>query len=213
MDDRGFELSWPKNGEKLFTNDGGMNNACLNWQSSNFEAMCSGYLRGAELLMEHVLRGRRDQDLLVYPIIYQYRHYLELRLKQLSKLCGSLLGKKVEVPWHHSLLKLWMLARPLIQAAAPQDPKKDLDAVEETIRELDRIDPNGEAFRYSETKGHSHLASVRHIDLANLGKVISGLTSFFEGATTMFEEHLGWKSEMLAEERTFMAEMENELRD
>jgi hypothetical protein len=73
------EQPWPKKGQTLFCSaKDGWNNACLNWGFDNLETICTGYLRGADLLVDHAIATRRNQDLLVYPIIFQYRHYIEL---------------------------------------------------------------------------------------------------------------------------------------
>jgi hypothetical protein len=73
---------WPKKGNQLFKSDADwINNACLNFKEDQLNLYAIGYKRAAELLLEHVKNSGRDQDTLVYPIIFLYRHYLELRLK------------------------------------------------------------------------------------------------------------------------------------
>ena len=58
--------------------------ACLNasWGSDQ-AAYTEGYRRGARLLVEYVAENARDQDFLVYPILFLYRHHIELALKNL----------------------------------------------------------------------------------------------------------------------------------
>lgn len=60
------------------------NNACLNatWGVDQ-AAYLEGYRCGARLLVEHVTEHARDQDFLVYPIIFLYRHHVELALKNI----------------------------------------------------------------------------------------------------------------------------------
>ena len=58
-------------------------NACLNYMGSDDRyAYSEGYLRAARYLIEWILATASDQDILVYPIIFLYRHHIELVLKQ-----------------------------------------------------------------------------------------------------------------------------------
>src|ERR1039457_6840457 len=54
-----------------------------------------GYRRGARLLVEHVNEHGRDQDYLVYPIIFLYRHHIELALKNLVTLVADWLDHEL----------------------------------------------------------------------------------------------------------------------
>lgn len=63
----------PKKNDRLFRGDlrDWMNNACLNVTGNGDPyAYKAGYRRGAEILIEHVCEHGRDQDVLVYPIIF-----------------------------------------------------------------------------------------------------------------------------------------------
>jgi len=59
-----------------------MSVACLNFGHPEI-----GYVNGfrmiADLAVQHVLDTGNDQDYLVYPIVFSYRQYLELRIKGL----------------------------------------------------------------------------------------------------------------------------------
>ena len=48
---------------------------------------------------------RRHQDLLVYPIVYHYRHYLEVAIKGLIRQAQLLLGEPVDVPARYTLVE------------------------------------------------------------------------------------------------------------
>jgi len=75
----------PRKGEKLFRGDlrDWINNACLR-QGDDY-ACREGYRRGAQILVQAVGEKERDQDFLVYPIFFLYRHYVELVLKEIIK--------------------------------------------------------------------------------------------------------------------------------
>ena len=49
-------------------------NACLDPFHEDWYAYTEGYKRAANVLVEHVRGKRSDLDVLVYPIIFLYRH-------------------------------------------------------------------------------------------------------------------------------------------
>src|SRR6266849_9877987 len=76
----------PRKGDLLFRGDlpDWHNNACLNVMHGYDQiGYTEGYRRGARLLVEYVAENARDQDYLVYPIIFLYRHHIELALKNI----------------------------------------------------------------------------------------------------------------------------------
>src|SRR5712671_6183891 len=46
-------------------------------------AYAEGYRRAARILADHVIQNRWDIDFLVYPIVFLYRHNIELQFKRL----------------------------------------------------------------------------------------------------------------------------------
>ena len=84
LDDKTERPAVPRKSDQLFRSDlrDWMNNACLNVMGSgDAYAYKAGYRRGAEVLIGYVGEIARDQDFLVYPIIFLYRHHIELMLK------------------------------------------------------------------------------------------------------------------------------------
>ena len=62
-------------------------NACVNG-IDDLAAYQNGYRRAALHLAEYVCDAGRGQDFLVYPIVYLYRHHIELTLKSIISTCG-----------------------------------------------------------------------------------------------------------------------------
>ncbi|MGU3906767.1 hypothetical protein ACVZDL_23390 (plasmid) [Escherichia coli] len=50
------------------------NNACLNYMPDHGTAYTEGYRRAADILINHIDESGRDQDFLVYPVLFLYRH-------------------------------------------------------------------------------------------------------------------------------------------
>ena len=62
------------------------NNARINHGgliSNKWEVYAMGYKIATETLVDKVLSEQTNQDHLIYPIVFLYRHYIELRLKEI----------------------------------------------------------------------------------------------------------------------------------
>ena len=82
-----------------------------------------GYRQAALHLVEYLCDKGNEQDFLVYPIIYLYRHHIELTLKSIIRTAYSLLdeaviGNRSDPLTQHDLSKLWASARPLLNAVS-----------------------------------------------------------------------------------------------
>jgi hypothetical protein len=70
--------------ESLFNGDSDWQlKAGLNYPGATHELMTEGYLRAAQRLIESLAASPTGTDFLVYPVIYLYRHWFELRLKSI----------------------------------------------------------------------------------------------------------------------------------
>ena len=58
------------------------------------EDIRNGFKRTVELLTESLKDGQEVEDLLVYPIVYNARHSIELSLKIVIKMLWEIEGKK-----------------------------------------------------------------------------------------------------------------------
>jgi len=80
------DFPWPRKGDHLFVErEDWYSNAVLNSRRDNLSLYAVGYKRAGEMLVEAVVQSRKDYDSLVFPIVFVYRQYLELRLKQLIR--------------------------------------------------------------------------------------------------------------------------------
>ena len=122
----------------------------------------SGFRRAGSRLAQHVCETGSDQDFLVYPIVYLYRHHVELILKAIVGIAAALLDRELtetdrKALGGHALGRLWDIARPLLNpvcALVPNSPFPDDDllGIDLYIRQLHEHDPKGESFRYATTK-------------------------------------------------------------
>jgi len=137
-------------------------NACIqHWFNVDY-VYTSGFRRAGLRLAAHVCETRSDQDVLVYPIVYLYRHHAELVLKSIVELAAGLLDHELMEHDHralrgHDLSKLWDIARPLLNPVCalvpnPPFPDDDLQGIDSYVRQLYEHDPDGTRFRYATTK-------------------------------------------------------------
>lgn len=192
-------ITLPKKGDKLFKSDSDWwHNACLNYWGVDLDTYAIGYKQAADILVRRVKEIRSKQDTLVYPIVFLYRQYIELRLKELilngSRLLGS--PKRLRKP-DHEIDKYWLHCRKIFEKVWPEAPKDDLDDIEECIKEFSRVDPKSISFRYPKDKeGKPSIRGLSHINLRNLSEVIDRIASLLDGASTGISIYLDQKSEM-----------------
>jgi hypothetical protein len=193
----------PSAGDQLFcTQEDWWNNACVNWCRDGWSLYARGYKDAADHLVKHVVERRAHQDVLVYPILFLYRQFLELQIKELIRLANRLLDKSDGVPKHHRISALWATCRPMLREIAPGDSDSELDDVGRLIGDFSRVDPTSTAFRYPEDReGNPSLHGLSHINLRNVRDVIAKMSILLTGADAMLGEYLQHKLEMESEFR------------
>lgn len=189
--------------DKLFKSDfDWQNNACLNYLSDNWWPYVAGYKRAADLLVEYVKDTHRNQDILVYPIVFLYRQYLELLLKQIIQDGSRLLDMNQTLPKNHKINNLWEQSRKILIKVWPDADLNDLNTIEQCINQLSETDPFSTAFRYpTDKEDNPSLPDIKHINLRNLSEIINKTASLLEGVSAWIGEYLENKLEMKAEYR------------
>lgn len=196
----GFEYHWPEPGEQLVAVDGGVTTACVNFSwDGGWEGYAEGYRRAAQCLVEHVDTTGRDQDFLVYPLVFLYRHAVELRMKQVIKLGGALLATGDDFEDIHDLRRLWGAASAVLEAIWPES-NADHEAVRGLLTQLEDLDPDSYRFRYpvrpaTKSRQPSLATDLRHIGLRNLSDRMEGLVGFFDAAVTGIHVYLDARDE------------------
>lgn len=125
------------------------------------------YFDAANQLIENIQKQRCEDYRLVYPVLFLYRHALELMLK------GSICNKSN----HHKLNNLADDYAKYIQ----EEFKQSVPSwVMKRIKEFAAIDPNSMAFRYAEDKykdepGISPIDDDIYVDVMHLKRVMDVL--------------------------------------
>jgi hypothetical protein len=217
------ELSPPRKGDVLIGqgNEHPMATACLNFSTPEY-AYRQGYRRAAKLVAEYVCTQCRDQDLLVYPIVHNYRHHVELTLKHLialgSYLCDRVVAPQVRVLLRksHGLEQLWGELKPILYAAGkvaswkPEDV--DIDGVESYIHQLSAADRGSYSFRYpTDTKGEPSLPGMAYLNIYVFANHMEQLAEYLDTIAFGFSMEEDLKQEYQTYEAEVQAEFEAEM--
>lgn len=187
------------NDKRMFrSDDDWQNNACLNFFSDGWILYAEGYKRGADLLAEHVVEKARDQDFLIYPIVFLYRQNIELQMKMLIMRGNQLLDIQGGYPKSHSLTKLWPEVKAIVEKVWPESNRSEIAVIDALITEMNEYDPQSMSFRYPVDKqGEPSLPQeLTHINIRRLSEEMEKVCGFFEGCYIGITEFLDIKHEM-----------------
>ena len=176
------ELRWPTKGDRLLRKSRGGAN------QTRFEAhgetrhyfIWDGNKRAGDLLVASCENDRYESTTLVYPILYNYRHAIELGLKWIVMKFGEYASVEVADYEHHNLWKLWCVYKEIVLELGSDDGNV-LAVVEQVIKDFHDLDKSGQAFRYADAKNITFKLPDYPIDLRNTRDVMKGIGNFFAG--------------------------------
>lgn len=184
------KLPWPDDTTHVFSP--GLPNPNVAWipqTAGQWHLYAEGYREAAERVYESWRAQRLDY--LVFPLVFLYRHYVELRLKELLQSAEQLLELPRDWKCNHQIENLWRELKPLLRRIAPGEPERDLQNAERLIIELATGDPYSFEFRYPETKeGRRHLADRERLDIVNFCDALRKLSGFLDGASMQISVYL-----------------------
>lgn len=144
--------------------------------------MSEGYKMGADAMVEEALGDNYKSATLVFPILFNYRHFIELSIKYTIATYGPPVG--LGPVWNtHYLIPLWNKLLQVFDAYGTDDPDDADQIVGGIIAEFAKIDPNSFSHRYPvDTQGNIIELAQEEIDLDALRDVMNGVEGFFNGA-------------------------------
>lgn len=180
--------------ESVFAADADwQNNARIDMVPDSLELYTIGYKKAGDILAEYVMQLREEQDILIYPMVFVYRQYIELRLKEIIKEGRILLGEHSSFPEHHKILDLWNVAKNIALRVFENTNKSDLAYAEHVITEFAKIDPDGFSFRYPTAKknrgGGKTLQGITHINIRRLAEHVNELEKDLEAISEYITIH------------------------
>lgn len=183
--------------DSLFKHDSDWhNNACLNFTNDPTIGYVEGYKLAADELVIRINETGRNQDYFIFPIVFLYRHHLELLLKVIIDTGRQLLDEGDGYPKHHKIGELWPLVKGIIRKVWTNGDPEEFDLVEHVIQEMALVDPDSMAFRYPKDKsGNKHVPNLTHVNTRHLGEMIDKVSGFLGGVELGINQYLEFKYE------------------
>lgn len=167
-------------------------NACVgNNGGSDFKTYYDGYNEAVETLLKATLKHKTTLDIIVYPIVYSARHWIELFLKHHLQLIAHIY-KAYNSDFSYSMLStheisvLWKNFKKL----ASVDPRYSelVSKIDSHLSEYIEVDDNGEAFRYPIANNNKkYLTDLHCINLQDFAIRFSQLKKLFNNLECLNE--------------------------
>lgn len=184
------EIRWPLPGDNPFVPSYGLTSVTIPENDlPRFYMMLIGYEEAANHLVDIALENRHRREALIFPILFLYRHYIELQLKYFISTYGHHAG--IQSEWKtHNLTILWRRFKGIFVefGGEIQDPDYAYKTVENIVAQFAKVDPGSFSYRYPrDTKGNPVPIDQNNLDLETLKDVMGGLSSYFGGCEGHFD--------------------------
>lgn len=186
----------------------------------------TGYKDAADKVVEAAINDFSDN--LVYPIMFLYRHYLEIMIKQLlwefrslhfylRKYHGNLdysagVLKENDHIMRHNLMSIWKELRDLMEESwSNEEDLSFLADVERQISEFHDIDRSSFAFRYPVDKENNPIfqidQEIRMVNVVQVKRVVDAITTRFGGALDKLDHQRVILQDIISERESEMQDM------
>jgi len=163
------------------------------WDSvADFSVLAKGYASAAERAVESWNgRGSRRTDLEAYPILFLYRHALELSIKHVLYRAFELsryhLPGEIEEKLQndHNLQRVWQVVSKTLNMLSPNNElmRSVEEAISRTCAELSELDPGSYTFRYPIDRNGKPISATRR--RVNLSAFVEELNKVLEDLDTL----------------------------
>ena len=168
---------------------------------SEFGHYAGAFHDAGKLLVNQLAESKGYRDLQACPIVFLYRHALELYMKQIIITGNSLLRLSRKKPvlevkdiGHDQLSKLVPVIKTIFDAV-DWEWELDIEGIsseeefQKFLEDFEKIDPNSISFRYPTSKnGKATLPKHFVFDVIDFSKKLDPILNLFDGATTGLEE-------------------------
>lgn len=163
------------------------------------EGYIQGYLCAAQILVNSIIAEKASPDILVFPIFFVFRHYFELRLKEIITTASHVVMTNRKPASIHDLSKLWSVAMPmLIHIDRNRAQQADLRIIGNFFEEFQNSDPHATAFRYSTDKSNNaSLEDVEEINILSAAKKCMEVGNYLEGISCFLENAIEFQRDSI----------------
>jgi len=144
-----------------------------------------GYYEASLFLIKGIAKGEFNEDMEGVVAVFVFRHYLELSLKRiivegrwLKTVDENARKEDVrELNRTHALGGLW---EKVLSDAMPKIPGDETDFVQKCVLEFDRVDRNGETFRYAEEGAENYVVSFLQLSqsMVHVHQVLEAIITY-----------------------------------
>ena len=173
-------------------------NAVLDHVTAVGDFHAAGYRQATEILLCRFLEDpdgtAGERDSLILPILFLFRHYLELRFKDII-ICGQCLtGKSPHYPaeYNHDIKKLWKEVQNLCNALLEPSWLSEFDKIGKCVTDLCKLDPNSTSFRYPCDKNGRPVFQHLVVGLKTLHATVESIGDCLDGISNEMDSR--WKS-------------------
>jgi hypothetical protein len=177
---------WPKEGDRLLRESSDLLKSVdfSGHPVSRHVHIWDGYVRAGAALIDRCAQDSADRHILIYPILFNYRHGLELAMKWIIDNYGSHAGVLLtEAERNHDLLGLWKSCKQVIvKLGSHGENDKALRVVEQIVKDFHELDKSSMAFRYSMNRNGATIKLPKiSVDLENIKDVMEAVDNYFTG--------------------------------
>lgn len=220
------------NAEELFqySNSDPLRNVYIHpYKIYQWDLYAIGYKYAADRIIDNAFQdqyhigieyGRpfHKSDVLVWPVVFLYRQYLELRLKSINIRASTLtkIEDNSEVPSQeemdfiatHDLLTSWKICKKLLEDRI--EDKTELDVMEEYINQYSKMDIQSFTFRYPVNKSDKKPweYKIRQFSLEILRDRMKNIFDFLEEQMESLDSEIQLQKELLSELRDLFGDWE-----
>lgn len=187
-------------------------------------AYINGYYQAGNHLIETSIKmiNRIDKDSLIYPICFNYRHYIELHLKSLIEESEILYDKMEQLGYlqngelpekishsldnTHSLYELLASLKNILFFIAISNEEFPKD-IEKYIQQMHDTDKNGQKYRYHKNKsGKLHFPSEESYNIENMSKIMEEVNNMLWAIDSHIFHYIEMSNDIISD---YESEMEH----
>ena len=179
-----YPFPWPSEGDRFFESD-----ASFHVMGDMQQSITAGFKDAGDAIVESFRQSRFSNRDLLFPLMYCYRQYLELKMKLVISRIKYRAGLEADEYMNykamggHNIVTLWRTMEHTTENFVGRDvnvtasEKIGFDQVRSCIEELNQIDPEGDGFRYPDTKTTT---ALHEIDPFHIKRMIEDIASYLD---------------------------------
>lgn len=184
-----YETRWPKDGDRLFGKHRSWHRA-VNFPINREIRRVSiwyGYMNAGDALIAACTEDPSLRDILIYPILFNYRHGIEIAMKVINSEYGRYSTVDVSDLSGHDLTKSWSICKEIITEV---ESNEHIRPVERILEDFDQIDKSAQTFRYPEDmRGNFIELPEEYFDLQNIRDVMQGVFNYFDAVYSQLDDY------------------------